>query len=310
MFDTIIIGGGPAAVSAGVYASRKKMKVMVVTESFGGQSIVAASIENWIGTISISGFELAQQLEKHLRAQEGIEIKTSIRVRNVRETNEGFEVETNDDERFETKTVIVCTGGRDRHLGIPGEEKFAGKGVAYCSTCDAPLYKDKEVVVVGGGNAGLEAVVDLEPYAKKITLLIREENPVGDPATFEEIKKIEKASILTGTEITEVLGDQTVTGIKYKDLQTGEEKTLDTQGVFVEVGVVPNSEMVKDLVELSDRGEIAIKDHQTMETSKKGIFAAGDVAEGKYKQNNIAAGDAVKATLSAHSYLLDLRKNG
>jgi len=308
ILDTIIIGGGPAAVAAGVYAARKKMSSMLITESFGGQSIVAANIENWIGTLNISGYELAAQLEKHLRAQEGIEIRVGEIALKIKETEEIFSVKTDKGE-YQSRTVIVCTGGRDRRLGIPGEDKFAGRGVAYCSTCDAPFYKGKNVAVIGGGNAGLEAVLDLVPYASSIKLLIREELPQGDPQTIEEINEIEKVRTIANADAKEILGDQKVSGIKYMNLVTGETRELDVEGVFVEVGVVPNSEIVKGLVELNGRKEIKIVSPCTGETSKKGIYAAGDVTEEVYKQNNIAAGDAIKATLSAYKYLMELKKN-
>lgn len=308
IFDTIIIGGGPAAVAAGVYAARKKMSSLLVTESFGGQSIVAANIENWIGTISITGYDLAAQLEKHLRAQDGIDIKTAEKVEEIVQTGETFNVKTSKG-KYESRTVIVCTGGRDRRLGVPGEDKFAGKGVAYCSTCDAPFFKEKEVAVVGGGNAGLEAAIDLVPYAKSITLFIREELPDGDPQTFEEIKDVEKVQVVTNAQTREIIGDEKVSGIKYQNLVTGDEKEMPIEGVFVEVGVVPNSEIVKGLVDLNERNEIKIVNPCTGETSLKGMYAAGDVTDEKYKQNNIAAGDGIKATLSAYKYLLELKKN-
>ena len=302
IFDTIIIGGGPAAVAAGVYAARKKMNSLLITENFGGQSVVAASIENWIGTVKISGYELASKLEEHLRAQKEIEIRVGEKVEKVDEMEAGFIAKTDKGE-YKSKTIIVCTGGRDRRLGVPGEEKFAGKGVAYCSTCDAPLFKQKDVAVVGGGNAGLEAVIDLAAYARSITLLVREEKAQGDPQTFEQVKAMEKVTVLTNAETKEILGDQKITGLRYQDLSSKKEEVLPLEGVFVEVGVVPNSEIVKGLVDLNEQNEIKIVNPCTGETSKKGIYAAGDVSDEKYKQNNIAAGDAIKATLSAYKYL-------
>lgn len=290
-------------MAAGVYAARKKMKSLFIAQQIGGQSIVSAGIENWIGTISLSGFELAQQLEKHLRAQDGIDINLGEKVEKVEEAEQGFRVKTDKGE-YLTKTVIVCSGGRDRRLGVPGEDKFAGRGVAYCSTCDAPFFKNRKVVVVGGGNAGLEAVIDLDPYAKEIVLIESSAEIPGDPATLSEVKKIEKASVITNARIKEVVGDQSVEGVVYNDVETGEEKQIDARGVFVEIGVVPNSEIVKDLVQLNEREEIVIVNPCTGETSRAGIFTAGDVSDEQFKQNNIAAGDAIKATLSAYKYLL------
>lgn len=302
MYDVVIIGGGPGGVAAGVYAARKQMKTLFLTENFQSQSAVSASIENWIGTVTIPGFEFAQSLEKHLRAQEGIEIITGVRVSAITEQDNYYKVSVSDGKQYETKTVIIATGGRHRHLDIPGEEKFNGKGVVYCSTCDAPFFRNKKVVVVGGGNAGLEAVEDLLPYASEITLMIRSGVLKGDPVTQEKILASEKVNTLYNAVPQSVLGETNVTGVVYKDALTGEEKTLETNGVFVEIGMVPNTEFVKNLVALNERGEI-ILDHRTKATSKVGIFATGDATDAPYKQNNISAGDGVVAALSAYDYV-------
>lgn len=325
MYDLIIIGGGPAAVGAGVYAARKKIKTLVITESFGGQSITSDRIGNWIGEKAISGFELAKKLEEHLRTQETVEIKMPERVTAVREIPCGdgppspagfggaskrpcdFEVETNTGNRYQAKTVIVTSGSRRRRLGVPGESKFEGKGVVFCSTCDAPIFADKRVAVVGGGNAGLEAVVDLFPYAKEIYLLHRGSELKGDPVTQEEVRANLKVTVIFNAEAQEVLGTEFVSGLRYKDAKTDEVKDLAVDGVFVEIGAVPNSELVKDLVELNQFGEVVI-DHRTSATSKPGVFAAGDVTDELYKQNNISVGDGVTAALSAYGYLLGVKK--
>ena len=303
MFDVVIIGGGPAAVGAAVYAARKKLKTVLVAKEFGGQSAVSSSIENWIGEEAISGFDLAQKLERHLRAQKGIEIISGELVTKVSEISGGFKVETDQGKTLETKTVVLASGSRRRRLGIPGEAKFEGKGVVFCATCDAPLFQDKTVAVVGGGNAGLESVVDLSSYAKKIYLIVRGDILKGDQITQDEVKGNAKVEIIYGALPEEVLGDQFVTGLRYKDKNTNEVKGLAVDGIFVEIGAVPNSEIVKGLVETNQFGEVII-DHKTGATSKPGIFAAGDVTDEIYKQNNISVGDAVKAALSAYNYLL------
>lgn len=308
MYDVIIIGGGPAAVGAAVYAARKKLKTLVITWDFGGQSAVSASVENWIGDISLSGFDLAQKLEKHLKAQKEIEIVSPDKATKVSEiSGGGFQVETESGKAFDTKTVILASGSRRKRLGIPGEAKFEGKGVVFCSTCDAPLFPDKTVAVVGGGNAGLEAVVDLFPYAKKIYLIVRSNALKGDQITQDEVRRNPKVEILYNAESQEVLGDDFVTGLKYKDAVSGESKTINVEGVFVEIGAVPNSELVRGVVEINPAGEVLI-DHKTGATSKLGIWAAGDVTDEVYKQNNISVGDAVKAALSAYNYLLGLQR--
>ncbi len=307
MYDVVIIGGGPGGVAAGVYVARKKLKTVLITESFGGQSLVSDSIENWIGTKAISGLELAQALEAHLRAQEEIEIVISERVVRVDEITGGFEIQTDKEHRYQSKTIILTSGGRRRRLKIPGEDKFEGKGVVFCSTCDAPLFRNKTVAVVGGGNAGLEAVVDLFPYATKIYLIVRSDRIKGDPGTFEEVQKSPKVTILYNALSQEILGEKLVTGLRYLDSASNENKEIVVNGVFVEIGSIPNSEMMKGVVVMNEMNEVVI-DHKTCTTSKQGIFAAGDVTDEIYKQNNISVGDAVKAALSAYGYILKLNK--
>lgn len=307
MYDTVIIGGGPAAVGAAVYAARKKLKTALIAKEFGGQSVVSASIENWIGEPLITGFDLAQKLEKHARAQKEVEIFAGELVTGVSETPGGFSVLMKSGKSFETKTVILASGSRRRRLGVPGESKFEGKGVVFCSTCDAPLFGDKTVAVAGGGNAGLEAVVDLFPYAKKIYLIVRSDTLKGDQITQDEVKKNPKVEIIYNALTREILGDEYVAGLRYHDKVTGEIKDLAVEGVFVEIGAVPNSEIVKGLVEMNAAGEVLI-DHKTGATSKPGIWAAGDVTDELYKQNNISVGDAVKAALSAYNYLLEWKR--
>jgi alkyl hydroperoxide reductase subunit F len=301
MYDLIIIGGGPAGVAAGVYAARKKIKTLLIAESFGGQSIVSADVQNWIGTKSISGLDLAKNLEDHLRAQE-IEIADGDLVEKVEKMNGDFKVFTKNGKAYETKTVLVASGSRRRKLGVPGEKEFDGRGVVYCSTCDAPLFGGKITAVVGAGNAGLEAVRDLFAYAKKIYLVNRSEKVKGDPVTFEEIKKDPRLEVINMAETKEIVGDKFVTGLRYLDKNTNELKELALDGVFVEIGSLPNSEFVKDLVQLNSYGEIVV-DHKTQRSSVDGIWAAGDASDVLYKQNNISAGDAVKAVLNIYDYL-------
>lgn len=303
MYDVVIIGGGPGGVAAGVYAARKQLKTLFLTESFQSQSAVSASIENWIGTVTIPGWEFAAALEKHLRAQESIAINIGEKVSGIEElgTN-GYAVLTEGGERYETKTVVIASGGRHRHLDVPGEEKFMGKGVVYCSTCDAPFFRNKSVVVVGGGNAGLEAVEDLLPYANQITLLVRSGELKGDQVTRDAVLADPKVSVTYFGLTQEIIGDQKVEGLRYKDAQTGEEKIITTDGVFVEIGMVPNTDFVKGLLDLNEHGEIKI-DGKTAATSKEGIFATGDATDVPYKQNNISAGYGVVAALSAYDFL-------
>ncbi|MDP3948343.1 MAG: FAD-dependent oxidoreductase [bacterium] len=297
MYELTIIGGGPAGVAAGVYAARKKIKTVIIAESFGGQSFVSAGVENWIGTKSVSGFDFAKMLEEHLRAQEDIEIIGDDRVESIEKTEQGFSVTTKSGKKLETKYILLATGSQRKKLGIPGEKEFSGRGVAYCSICDAPLFKGKDVAVVGSGNAGLEAVIDLLPYATKIYLFTRTGEFKGDKVTQEKILAEPKVQPVMFAQTEAVEGSDFVTSIKYKDLKTGESKTLPVGGVFVEIGVIPSSDLVKDLVKLNSFGNIIV-DHKTQQTSDQGIWAAGDVTDVLYKQNNISAGDAIKALLN------------
>jgi alkyl hydroperoxide reductase subunit F len=251
-------------------------------------------------------------LEEHVRAQEDIEIMDGDTVTAIRDKGSSFELATKSGKTLEAKYLLIASGSRRKRLGVPGEKELEGKGVAYCSICDAPLFKGKAVAVVGGGNAGLEAVVDVLAYASKIYLLVRSDAPKGDAVTLERIQKSEKFTLLTNAQTTEVMGDSPsqvsqgeisegkfVKGLKYKDGKTGEVKELPLDGVFVEIGAVPNSEFVKGLVELNALGEIVV-DHKTQKTSHPRIWAVGDVSDVRYKQNNISAGDAVKAALNIY----------
>lgn len=302
MYDLVIIGGGPAGAAAGVYAARKKIKTALIAGEFGGQSIVSADIQNWIGTKSISGFDLAKSLEEHLRAQEGLEILKGAWVEGVEKTSSGFVVKIKGGNALETKTILLASGSSRKKLNVPGEAKLDGKGLAYCSTCDAPLFSGQTVAVVGGGNAGLEAAVDLLPYASKIFLLEYSDKLKGDPLTQEKIKADPKVEIMFQVKTLEILGSAMVEGLKYEDRSTGEAKELKLGGVFVEIGAIPNSGFVKELVKLNDFGEVVV-DHKTQASSLPGIWAAGDVSDVLYKQNNISAGDAVKAVLNISEYL-------
>lgn len=316
LYDVIIVGGGPAGTAAAVYTARKKLKTLLITESFGGQSIVSDDIQNWIGEEHISGFDLAKKFEEHVRAfPDMVEIKMPEKVTEIRSIKCSvdtricdFEIKTDQENTYEGKTIILVAGARRRKLNVPGEEKFEGKGVAYCSTCDAPLFSEKKVAVVGGGNAGLEAVQDLFPYASEVYLVEYGEVLKGDPVTQEDIKNNPKLKqIIFNAQTLEVMGDNFVTGLKYKDKKTDEEKILPVDGVFVEIGSVPNSEIVKELVELDKYSQVII-DSKHASTSHPGIFAAGDITDDPYKQNNISAGDAVKAALAAYAYLLKREK--
>jgi len=300
MYDVIIVGGGPAGVSAAIYSGRKRLKTLFLAREVGGQSTVSDDIQNWIGFKSISGLDLAKQFEEHLRAQEGIEIHVPESAIKTSKIDGGFEVETNKG-KYTARALILCAGSRRRKLEVPGETEFEGKGVMYCATCDAPIFSGMNVAVVGGGNAGLESAVDLIAYASHITLLERGDAPKGDPITLEKVKASDKVTIITNATTVRIEGDKMLSGLVYTDAQ-GNEQTLSVRGVFVEIGALPNSDLAPAGTELNNMGEVVIN-HRTGETNIPGLFAAGDVTDAIFKQNNISSGDGVKAALSAYKYL-------
>jgi alkyl hydroperoxide reductase subunit F len=290
-----------------VYAARKKLKGLLLTDSFGGQSVASGEIQNFIGFKSISGLNLAKALKEHLQVQAGIKIiegdlvveinpSTTLRIK-------GFKITTRKGKIFNTKTILLAGGGRQKKLNVPGEKEFAGRGVFYCAICDAPLMKNKAVAVIGGGNAGLEAVRDLLLYASEIYLLEYTAGLTADPVMIEVIKKSKKIKIITLAEVREIFGDEFVRGLKYRDRRDGKIKKLNLQGIFIAVGYQPNSEIAKDLVKRNKLGYIVVNS-QTQKTSCPGIWASGDVTDGLYHQNNIAIGDAIKAVLNIYQYLL------
>ncbi|HWQ60046.1 MAG TPA: FAD-dependent oxidoreductase [Candidatus Fimivivens sp.] len=303
VYDVIIIGGGPAGVTAGVYAARKKMRALLLTGTIGGSSSVSATIENWIGEPSITGVGFAEKLETHLRAQEGIDIRTDEAVTDIRKKDDAiFEVTTEKGETFETKSVIVASGVRHRPLRVPGEDTFRGKGVAYCSTCDAPFFRNKRVVVVGGGNCAFEAVEDLLPYAIAVTILTIDPEFTGDPVLRERVLASDKVTAVRLGKSEEIVGERKVTALRYEDLSTKEHREIPCDGVFVEIGMMPNSDPVRDIAERTKGGEIVVNP-RTFETTCPGIFAAGDVTDQPYRQNNISAGQGAVAALSAYDFI-------
>lgn len=301
LYDLAIIGGGPAGVAAGVYAARKRLKTILITESFGGQSTESTNIENWIGTKKISGPDFARALEKHLRScvDDIVEIKTGERVANISKSNGGFKVETTSSS-YITKTVLITTGSRRRKFDIPGAKEFENKGISYCASCDGPLFADKDVAVIGGGNAALETSAQLLAYAKSVTLLIRSDKFRADKATIEKVLLHPNMKVIKNAVPKEIKGDKFVhTMIYHSD---GTDHELKVAGIFVEIGLVPTTSFVKELISLNKYGQIPV-DAKTQKTEVDGVWAAGDSTDGFYHQNNIAAGDAVKALEDIYLYL-------
>jgi len=295
MNDLIIIGGGPAGVAAGVYASRKRLKTVFITESFGGQSIVSDGIENWIGSIKIPGAELAKNLEAHLRAYSGdiVDIKTGEWVEKIEKTATGFAVKTKTG-TYEAKTVLVTTGSTRRKLEVPGADVFEHKGLTYCASCDGPLFADQDVVVVGGGNAAFETAAQLLAYCKSVTLLNRSDEFRADPVTVKKVLSNPRMKAIQNAKPLEVKGGKFVSGMSYENAETGEKVELAVTGIFIEIGLIPTTSFLKDVVNLDKSAHVTV-DPRTQKTSTEGIWAAGDCTDGLYHQNNIAAGDAVKA---------------
>ncbi len=307
LYDTIIIGAGPAGAAATVYAARKRLKTLLVTLNFGGQSVGSSKIENWLGEPAMTGKDLAARLEKHVRAQKGIKINVGEKVITVEERPDcTFGVKT-DKGSYVSKTLIITSGGTHKHLEVPGEKKLDGKGVAYCTTCDAPFFEGVDVAVVGSGNTALGGVIDLASYASKVYLLIRGTKLKGDPVNEKKAMSFTQVQVINHAVVEEILGDKTVTGLRYRDEKSGKIKELSVKGVFVAIGNYPNSGFMAPLVDMNQAGEILVN-FKTAETSRKGIFAAGNVTDDPYKQNNIAAGDGVRAAISAYAYVLNIKK--
>lgn len=304
MYDLVIIGGGPAGVAAGVYAARKRLKTLFVTYDWGGQSNVSEGIENWIGTIKISGIELGEALKAHLEAYKAdiVDIKEYEKVTNIERHDDHLVVQTDAKGSYETKAVLIASGSHRRKLTVPGAERFDNKGVTYCASCDGPLYGGKDLVVIGGGNAALETAAQLLAYAKTVTLIQRGKEFRADPVTVKKVLSHPNMKAITNTEILEVTGEQFVTGVNYKDLASGKTITVPCEGVFVEIGLLPSTDFAKNVITLNQVGQIPI-DPKTQRTTVDGIWAAGDCTDTLYHQNNIAAGDAVRALEDIYMYL-------
>src|SRR3972149_7121610 len=312
IYDLIIIGGGPAGAAAAVYASRKRLSTLFITSEWGGQSVVSEKIYNWIGTPSLSGNELADNFKKHVLANatgkvtsSTLEVKEGEKVTNVAEallpqnseskaSAKSFSVKTELDEEFLTKTVLITSGSGRRKLEAKNADRLEHKGLTYCASCDGPLFTNEDVAVVGGGNAAFETAAQLLAYCKSVTLLNRSDMFKADPITVEKILKNPKIKAVKNIEIVEIKGDKMVEGLIYRDIKTGKRHELKVAGIFVEIGQVPNTTFVNSLVKLDNYNRIEI-DPWTGKTSLPGIWAAGDATNIKYHQNNIAAGDAVKA---------------
>ena len=296
MHDLIIIGGGPSGIAAAIYAARKQLNTVLVTEEIGGQSSVSEGIENWIGTPKISGADLAKSFKTHLDAVKGDVVTLTLgeRIVSLKKITGGFVAKTKTGKEFSAKAVLIASGAGRRKLDVPGAQKFENKGVTYCASCDGPLFGGMDVAVIGGGNAGFETALQLLAYAKSVTLLHRHQEFKADPVTVGKASTHPNMHIIRHAETVEVMGEQFVTGLKYLDKNSGETKELAVSGIFVEAGVIPNTEFAEGLVEL-DAVKRVKTDPRNQHTNIEGVWAAGDCTDELYHQNNIAAGDGVKA---------------
>lgn len=300
IYDLIIVGAGPAGLTAGIYASRRKLNNLVLTRDIGGQAASVPHIENYPGFDQVDGFSLTDNMKK--QAEKFGSQFVYEEVDEIINKNGFWEVGTTADKKYRAKALILSFGVTPRNLNVPGEKEFTNKGVTYCANCDAPLYKDKIVAVVGGGNSALDAAEYLSKIAKQVHLIHRRNEFRGDEVIVDKIKNIKNIEIHYNRIVTEILGDKFVSKIKLTDSQQQKSnEDLAVDGVFIEIGHIVNKDPVKDIVKLDKENQIIIDDY--CRTSQTGIFAAGDVAAGEYKQIIIAAGEGAKAALSAYQYL-------
>ena len=296
MYDLISLGGGPAGVAAAVYAARKQLKSLIITTEFGGQSTVSELIYNWVGTPEISGADLASDLKKHALYYKGpfLDVVEGEKTTNVVKDESKITVTTDAGNTYESRSLLVATGSGRRKLDAINADLFEHKGITYCASCDGPLFADQDVLVIGGGNAGFETAAQLLAYCKSVTLIHRSAEFRADEITVKKIMENPKFKAITNADIIRVDGEQFVNSLTYKDKISGEEHQIFTTGIFVEVGQIPNTDFMKGVVEIDEFNKIKV-DPMTQMTSVPGIWSAGDCTNGRYHQNNIAAGDAVKA---------------
>ncbi len=302
MYDTIIIGAGPAGLTAAIYATRRKLKTLVLSKDLGGQIVRTNFVENYPGIDEITGPNLAKNMEAQAE-KFGAEIKYE-EAQNISKTTKNFIVKTDLGE-YETKTLILAFGKTPRSLGVPGEEQFRNKGVSYCVNCDAPLFKDKIAAVIGGGNAAFDAVHYLSKIAKKVYLIHRRTGFRADETTIEQTKKIDNAELVLDSVIKEVQGDKFLKKLIIENVKTKEVKELEVDGLFVEIGSTVETDFAKHLVELDELKQIKVNDK--CETSCPGIFACGDVTIIPFKQATIAVGEGAKAALQAYNYIHNIK---
>ncbi|MFC5513805.1 alkyl hydroperoxide reductase subunit F [Massilia jejuensis] len=303
-FDVLIVGGGPAGAAAAIYAARKGIRTGVVADRFGGQVLDTLAIENFVSMKETDGPRFAVALEEHVKQYE-VDIMNLQRAAKLERVGSLFEVQTADGALLKSKSVILATGARWREINVPGEKEYKNHGVAYCPHCDGPLFKGKRVSVIGGGNSGVEAAIDLAGIVEHVTLIEFGNELRADAVLQRKLYSLKNVDVIKGAQTTEILGDgKKVTGLTYKDRASGAVKTVELAGVFVQIGLIPNAEWLKGTLELSPHGEIEVDARG--ETSLPGVFAAGDVTTVPFKQIVIAVGEGAKASLAAFDYMMRL----
>lgn len=299
-YDVIIIGGGPAGMNAAMYAARKELRAAVITTDFGGQILLTSEIENYLGFPSISGFELSDKMEAHVR-QYPVDFETAQVERLERLEDGSFAAHLDDGQEYRGKACIVTAGKRSRTLDIPGEASFTGRGVSYCATCDGPFYRNKTVAVVGGGDSAVQAAIELAAICPKVYLVVRSRIRAQE-ILIKRMKEHENIEVLLGYAPEAIEGTKKVESVLVKNRESGEERTIAVDGCFVEAGGIPNSGFLPAETALNRAGEIVTD--KSGRTNVPGLFAAGDVTDNPYKQVIIAAGEGAAAALAAHEYLL------
>ncbi len=306
LYDLVIVGAGPAGLTAAVYAARKKLDTLLISKDIGGQTLLTSDIENYMGYHYISGKELAAKFEEQVKKYP-IDIAVGEEVTSLRKEGDDFVLSTPTGKTIKGRAVIVATGKRSRPLNVPGERELVGRGVSYCAVCDAPLFAGKDVIVVGAGNSGATAVVDLLKIANRIYVVDIMPTWRADPVLVERIEAAgEKVKAFFEHEVVRIEGGDMVEGIVLRPRGGGDEVRLPVQGVFIEIGLIPNSDLAKGFLELNEAGEIVVDCR--CRTSVPGVFAAGDVTNVPEKQVIIAAGEGAKAALSAYAYLISQRR--
>ena len=305
-FDVIVVGGGPAGLTAGIYLSRAKMKTLILNEgTAGGQMVLTHEIANYPGVENINGYQLSSIMRKQAQAF-GCTVRANVKITSMDISNEEKIIEINGKETFRARAVILATGGKSRTIGAPGEDKFKGMGISYCATCDGDFFQDKNIIVVGGGNSALEEAVSLTKYASSVTVVHQFDHFQAFESAIEEAKSNPKISFIMESEIQEFRGEQSLQSVIIKNIRTGELNEKDIDGAFILIGYVPSTEKVKGLVELNNRNEIITDEN--MATNLPGVFAAGDSRQKKYRQVTTAVSDGTIAALASIEYLEKVRK--